>query len=296
MKQIDRTLPLALLAPRLPRRGRWSRRAYAIARFTFREILRRRILSEAGAVAFFLLLAVPAGMSAFASLYGLVAEPATMLRHISVLLAVIPDTAVGVVVEQIERFALAGRGALGLSFALGLGISLLSASAAIRALVDSLNAIFEVAESRGFLRLVGLTVLFALAIELFMLASIALVVALPLGIELLGMQAYTTTALVIARWPMLLIISAIGITLTLRYGPCRVAPRWRHAASAGIAAALLWIAMSIAFDSVFRALVGAGAGNGSLGAITAFMTWLWLSAAIFLTCARFVPHQNAAGP
>lgn len=303
MNPTDHTLPRAAYAPdprlsasqsapRAARPGRWSRRAVAIARFTFREIVRRRILSEAGAVAFFLLLAVPPGMSAFANLYGLVADPATMLRHISVFFALIPSSAVGVVQEQVERLALADRGALSLSFAISLGISLLSASAAIRALVDSLNVIFGVVESRGFLRLVGLTVLLALAVELFLLASVALVVALPLGIELLGIQAYAPTALFVLRWPMLLILSAIGMTMTLRYGPCRAVTRWRHTITAGGVASLLWIGMSFAFDSVFRALVGAGKGDESLGAIVAFMTWLWLSAAIFLTCARFVPHRH----
>ncbi len=74
MKPIEGTSPFARRAPDLPsdaapsssRPGRRSRRVLAVARFTLREILRRRIFSEAGAIAFFLLLAIPPGMSAFA--------------------------------------------------------------------------------------------------------------------------------------------------------------------------------------------------------------------------------------
>lgn len=273
------------------RSTRW-RRIRAFTRFTFREILKRRIFTEAGAVAFFLLLAIPPGMSGFASLYGLVADPATMRRHISLLLALIPETVVGVVEEQLDRFAFASPSELGWSFALGLGVSLLSASAAIRALIDALNAIFRTAETRGFLKIVGMTCVFTLATELFMLASIALVVALPLGARMLGLEAYTSTALDVARWPILFCISAIGMTMVLRFGPCRAAPRWRHAATAAAIAAALWIAMSIGFDAVFRSLTVTSPGHGSLGAIVAFMTWLWLSAAILLTCARFLPHAR----
>jgi len=285
-----RQLPSNLLRPLAS--AAW--RVRALLRFTLREILRRRILTEAGAVAFFLLMAIPPGVTAFGNLYGLVAEPATMRRHVSLLTAIVPGTAIAVVEDQLERLALRQPSELGWSFAISFAISLLSASAAIRALFDSLNSIFRTPERRGYLELVALTFVFTLAAEVFLLASVALVVVLPIAVRLLGLEAYVPVALSLLRWPLLFAIAAIGMSAALRFGPCRAAAAGRGTIFAGAIAAALWIAMSIGFDAVFRRLVIADAGPGSLGAILAFMTWLWLSAAITLTCARFVPAARRA--
>ncbi len=266
---------------------RW--RIRALLRFTLREILRRRILTEAGAVAFFLLMAIPPGVTAFGSLYGLLAEPTTMRQHVSLLTAIVPSMAIGVVEDQLERLSHQQPSALGWSFAIALSLSLLSASAAMRALFDSLNTIFQTPERRSFLELVALTCVFTLAAEVFLLASVAFVVVLPIAVRMLGLDAYVPTALSLARWPLLFAIAAFGMSAALRFGPCGVVAKWRDTIFAGAIAAALWIAMSIGFDAVFRHLATVDAGQGSLGAILAFMTWLWLSASITLICARFVP-------
>lgn len=262
----------------------------AVARFGFGEIARRRILTEAGAVAFFLLLAIPSGASAFVALYGLVADPASMRRHVDMLVSVVPAAAIGVVEDQLDRFADAARSELGWSFATALGLSLLSASAAMRALVDSLNAIARTTETRGFLRLVAITTLFTLAGELFLLASVGTMVAVPLAARLLGLDAHLPAAVLAARWPVMLGLAAVAMTVTLRYGPCRARPPWRRAAVAGSAAAACWIAMSMVFDAVFARV--AGGASGSLGTLVAFMTWLWISVSILLICARFAAPRT----
>ncbi len=266
-----------------------GRRISAFFRFTLREILRRRIFTEAGGVAFFMLMAIPPGVTAFGSLYGLVADPATMRRHVSMLIAIVPSTAIEVVEGQLERLSLRLPSELGWSFAISLLLSLLSASAAMRALFDSLNSIFRTTERRSYLRVVVLTCVFTLAAEIFLLASVAFVVVLPIAVHMLGLEAYLSGALGLARWPVLFGIAAFGMSMALRFGPSRPAAAWREIFIAGAIAAALWIAMSIGFDAVFQRLVSSEAGEGSLGAILAFMTWLWLSVAITLTCARFVP-------
>ena len=242
-------------------------RVRSLFRFTLREILRRRILTEAGAVAFFLLMAIPPGVTSFGSLYGLVADPATMRRHVSLLTAIVPSTAVAVVEDQLERLAQRRPSELGWSFAIGLVISLLSASAAMRALFDSLNSIFRTQERRSYLRIVALTSVFTLAAEVFLLASLAFVVVLPIAVRMLGLEAYVPASISLLRWPLLFAIAAIGMSAALRFGPCRAASAWRETITAGAIAAAPWIAMSIGFDAVFRRLAIADPGQGSLGAI-----------------------------
>jgi membrane protein len=55
--------------------------------------------------------------------------------------------------DQLTRVASKGEGTLGVTFAIGLAVSLWSANAAMKSLFDTLNIVYAEEEKKGFIKL-----------------------------------------------------------------------------------------------------------------------------------------------
>jgi membrane protein len=216
-------------------RGRFAEGPSEIPARGWKDILLRvydgisedRILANAAGVTYYALLALFPGIAALVSIYGLFADPATIVSHLDAIAGFAPGGAVDVIRDQLTRLAAQGSTTLGISFAVGLVISLWSANAGIKALFDALNAVYQEKEKRSFIRLNALTLSFTIATIAFLLIALAAVVALPIILNYLPLPGVIGLLLEIARWPILLVLVAFGLTLIYRYGPSRTEPRWQ---------------------------------------------------------------------
>ena len=102
-----------------------------------------RILANAAGVTYYALLALFPGIAAVVSIYGLFADPNTMISHVDAMAGFAPSGAIDVVRDQLTRLSAQGSTTLGVSFLIGLLISLWSANSGIKALFNSLNAVYE---------------------------------------------------------------------------------------------------------------------------------------------------------
>lgn len=101
------------------------------------------------------------------------------------------------------RVAAQGSGTLGISFALGLVISLWGANSGIKALFDALNVVYEEKESRSFIQLNAITLLFTIGTMVFLLIALTCVIALPVALDYLPLTSVSALSLKLARWPIL---------------------------------------------------------------------------------------------
>ena len=111
--------------------------------------------------------------------YGLFEDPSTIVTHVDTIAGLAPGGAIDVIRDQLTRLSAQGSTTLGVSFLIGLVISLWSANSGIKALFDSLNVVYEEEEKRSFIRLNALTLTFTIATIAFLLIALASVVALP---------------------------------------------------------------------------------------------------------------------
>jgi membrane protein len=286
-----------------PGRGRFADRPSEIPARGWKDILWRvyegisedRILANAAGVTYYALLALFPGIAALVSIYGLFADPATIVSHLDAIAGFAPGGAVDVIRDQLTRLAAQGSTTLGISFVVGLLISLWSANAGIKALFDALNAVYQEKEKRSFIRLNAVTLSFTIATIAFLLIALAGVVALPIILNYLPLPGVTSLVLEIARWPILLVLVAFGLTLIYRYGPSRTEPRWQWITWGSAFAAIAWLAASALF-SWYAANFGTfNKTYGSLGAIIGFMMWMWLSIIVVLVGAKLnaeIEHQT----
>ncbi len=270
-----------------------------IARRLREDLTKRRIIAIAAGVAFYSLLAVFPAIAALVALYGLVADPATIARHLDAVAAFVPGGAIQVIGDEINRIAAHSRGTLGVALVVGLAASLWSANGGVKALVDALNVVYGVDERRGFVALNATSLGLVVVGISFILLAIAAVVALPIVVNALGVAGRSETVVSVLRWPALLVGVALMLALVYRFGPDRPHPRWRWITWGSAVASVAWLVVSALF-SWYAANFGTfNKTYGSLGAVVGFMIWLWISAIVVLIGAELdsvMERPQAAAP
>jgi membrane protein len=103
----------------------------------YHGVSENRIFLVAAGVTFYSLLAIFPGIAALISIYGLFADPATVASHLDTIASVAPGGAVDVLREQMTRLGSQGGTTLGVSFLVGLSISLWTTNSGIKALFDA---------------------------------------------------------------------------------------------------------------------------------------------------------------
>lgn len=263
---------------------------------TYEEFGQDRLMSVAAGVTYYALLALFPALGALVSLYGLFADPATIQEHLMTLSGVLPSGALDIIREQVVRIASAGEGKLGVSFVIGLGVSLWSANAGMKAVFDALNIVYDEEEKRSFVKLNIESLAFTLATVAFILLALAGIVVLPIVLDFVGLGSGVEWLLAIARWPVLLAVVVAGLAVLYRYGPSRDKAEWKWVTPGGIVAAVLWLVVSMLFSWYVANFGSYNETYGSLGAVIGFMTWIWISSVVVLLGAELnaeMEHQTA---
>jgi membrane protein len=255
-----------------------------------------RILSTAGGVAFFALLAIFPGIGAVVSLYGLFADASTIGEHMALLSGILPYGVLEIVSDQIKLVAMQQNDTLGAAFVIGLGIAVFSANSGMAALFDAPNVVYDEREKRSILQLYTTTFVFTLAGIAFVILALIGLVVIPLVLEFLGLSAATEVLISVLRWPVLLLTVGVSLAFLYRYGPSRNDAQWRWVSWGSIIAAVFWIGASMLFSWYVATFDSYNRVYGSLGAGIGFMVWLWISAVIILLGGEVnaeMEHQTA---
>lgn len=286
-----------------PRRGRCANWPLSIPPLgwkdifwrTYREMGRDRLGALAGGITYYVLLATFPAVAAFVSLYGLIADLPAVERQFAHLSAILPTEAVSLIGAQMARIAAQRHATLGFAFVVSTLLSVWSANAGMKSLVDALNITFDETEKRDYVRRSFLTYVATLAALIFLIVVFAVLVAAPVLFHDMGLRRFGVWWGPI-RWMVVLVTAAGGFTLLYRYGPSRHHARWRWVAFGGVLAALAWMGVSMSFSWYLNHVAHLGVTYGSLGAIIAYMLWVWISAMVVLTGAEFnaeIEHQTA---
>ena len=275
----------------IPPKGWWQ-----ILKRTGNAVMQDGLLAQAAAMTFYSLLALFPALAMLVSLYGLIADPRTLSDTISGIKGVVPGGGLDIITGQLKSLASSPHKALGLGLLIGFATSLWSATSGIKALFSALNVAYNENETRSFIRLTVIAMVFTLGSILFLVLAIGGVVALPAILSFIGISSGAKLLLDLVRWPVLLVGLGVFLSLVYRYGPCRAKARWRWVTWGSAAATIGWLIVSVAF-SYYAAHFGSyNKTYGTLGAAVGFMTWLWLSATVVLVGAELdaeMEHQTA---
>lgn len=262
----------------------------------YANMSKHRILALAAGMTYYSLLAIFPAIAALVAVYGLFSDPSTIARHLDQLGGLLPGGAIEVAHDQLTRVASKGSQTLGLTFLIGLGVSLWSANAAMKSLFDTLNIVYAEDETRGFVKLNATSLCFTVGGVVFVVAALGAIVVVPVILTYVGPSDVGDLVLRVGRWPAMYLIIAFALAVIYRYGPDREAPRWRWITWGSAIAALLWLAVSALFSWYAANFGKFNETYGSLGAVIGFMTWLWMSATVILLGAEIDAAMERQSP
>jgi len=270
-------------ASRLPRS--WAAWKHLLYR-TYVEINDDRLLALAAAIVFYSLLALFPAITALVSSYALFADPSTIGNHMAEIASMMPESAYGVVNEQVARVVGHTTGGLGFAFIFGFVLALWSANTGVKAIIDALNIAYGVKERRGFIRLNLVSLAFTVGGIVSLLLAIAAVVVLPIVLSYFPFGSFGAGVLALLRWPVLFVLLLLGLAVLYRFGPDLAHPRWRWISPGATFAALAWLLGSALLSWYLGSFAHYDAAYGSLGAGIGLMMWLWMTGIVVLVGAE----------
>ena len=268
-------------------RGRSSRRDTAagwkdILWRAWGEVSEQNLFLIAGGVTYAVLLALFPGLAALVSLYGLVFDTGQIERQVAALSGVLPAQTQELLGQELHNLVQASNGALGFAAIAGLLLALWSASRGMSGLITAINIAYEEKERRGFFKLNLIAIGLTLGLLAGGIVAIALVAILPAAVQLLALGPATKWLLLLAQWPLLIVLVMLGLAVLYRFGPDRDKPQWRWVSPGAVAATLLWIVASVGFTVYVANFNSYDKTYGSLGGVVILLTWLYLSALMVL--------------
>ena len=238
-----------------------------------------RLSLLAAGVAFYVLFAVFPALGAATWIFGLLADPSSIRQQLDSVRDVVPAEAYKLIEGQLIALTSKANAGLSLTGIISLLVALYSARLAASSMIQALNAVYKVEETRGFIKVEAIAVLFTiLAIIVFVLA-IALLVIMPALFSFLHFPPAVENSVHYLRWPGLAALVVLAFAMSYRYGPNRVGDQWRWITWGSIAATTIWLIASFGFSWYVSAFGGTyDRIYGSLGAVVILLFWFWLTA------------------
>ena len=264
---------------------------------TYKRIWDDNVGLVAAGVAFYGFFALLSLLGLIVLAYGFFADPHTVIEHMRTLLAILPPDVVELIGDQLMTAVEASQGAKGLAVLLAFLVAVYGGTNGAAAILTALNIAYEEKEKRNLPQfyLVAVAIVFgALFVALVALAATA-------GLALLQkLLPEAPPALIIAGKiagyaTLTLLAAAIAATL-YRFGPSREDAKWEWITPGSIFAAVTALLLTVAFGFYLGNFTDYHASYGSLGAVVALLTWMYLSAYAFIVGAELnseMEHQTA---
>ena len=197
----------------------------------------------------------------------------------------VPGQAMDQVNQIIEQVQQPKSGLL----SVGAIMALWAASAAVRALMNSLNVAYEVKESRPAWKLYPLSVIYTIGIAALLILSAVLLLTGPQAIEWVasqvGLQDLFVTLWTWLRWPVSFLLLTLVVAIIYWAAP-NVQQKFRFITPGAFIAVVVWILASLGFGYYVSNFADYGAMYGSLGAIVILLLYFYISAAVLLLGAE----------
>ena len=242
----------------------------------------------ASGVAFCGVLALVPLLGAMVLSYGIVATPATVVRNMQALTAVMPAEAAKLIGEQLGNVVHTSGGKKGFGLLIALGIALYGAMKGAGAMITALNIAYDEEETRGFvkLNLVSLAITVG-AVLLAILAVVAIAATGHLESLFPGAPDAVLALGKILSYLVMALAGAAAAAALYRFAPDRREAKWTWLTPGSAFTTILWLAVTAGFGFYVANFGSYDATYGSLGAAIVLLTWLYLSAYILLLGAEF---------
>jgi membrane protein len=268
-----------------------------IAARTYKRTWDDNVGLVAAGVAFYGFFALLSLLGLIVLVYGLIADPLTVIEHMRVLTAVLPTDVAFIIGDQLMTAVRASEGTKGVAILLAFVVATHGGTNGAASVITALNIAYEEKETRSLFRFYLLAVSMTLGALVFALAALAGTAALTFLQHLLPKAApLTVIAGKVAGYAILAFAAAGIASMLYRFGPAREDAQWRWITPGSSFAAIAWLLLTWLFGLYVSHFTNYRASYGSLGAVVALLSWMYLSAYAFIFGAELnseIEHQTA---
>jgi membrane protein len=264
---------------------------------TYKRIWDDNVGLVAAGVAFYGFFALLSLLGLIVLVYGFAANPFTVIEHMRALTAVLPTDVAFVIGDQLMTAVQASQKTKGLGILLAFLVATYGGTNGSASIITALNIAYEEKEKRSLLRFYMIAVSMTLGALVVALTALAATAALAYLQHLVPKASGGTVIVSKVLGYVVLALLAAGIASVLyRFGPSREDARWEWITPGSSFAAITWLLLTWAFGIYVGRFTNYHATYGSLGAVVALLSWMYLSSYAFIIGAELnseIEHQTA---
>jgi len=268
---------------------------------TVKEISADNVLGLAAQLAYYFILALAPAIVALIAIASFFPQQ-LIQQALQAAAGVLPSDVYSILEGQVQSLAGSRDGGL-LTF--GFLFALWSSSAALVAIIDAMDRVYDIEEGRPWWKVRVTAILLTIALAVFVLLSIFLVMVGPTIAEWLASQLGLGSAFAvtwqIVQWPVILLLITAGIGLIYYFAP-DAEQDWEWITPGAFVATMLWLIASLGFKLYVANFADYNATYGSIGGVIVLLLWLYISSLAILAGAEMnaeiehaSPHGKAAG-
>lgn len=256
------------------------------------------IFGRSAELAYYFFLALFPALIFLTALFGLLAGSSSQLTAslLNYIATALPASAYDLIRQTIEHTTAASGGGK-LSF--GLLAALWSATSGMTALEDTLNAVYNVRESRPIWKTYGLAILLTTICSFLVIVALLVILygntAANFVADHLGLGPLAVWSWKILQWLIALVFLALVFSLTYYYCPDVDQRHWEWLTPGAVVGMLTWIVASAALRIYLHYYNSYTATYGSLGAVMILLLWFYVTGMMLLLGAEVNAEiENAA--
>ena len=257
----------------------------ALGKRVWSEIQEDNVFGRAAELSYYFLLALFPFLIFVTSIIGMVLGSGTGTRHalFDYLGRIMPPSAFQLLDTTMQEVSASSSGGK-LSF--GVVAALWAASNGLSAITATLNAAYDLKESRPWWKQRLTAIVLTIALSILMILALVLVVAGGHIAEWLtstfGLGPVFPIAWKIIQWPVVLGCMILAFALIYYFAPDFREQSWAWLTPGAAIGVALWLLVSIAFRVYLSFFDSYNATYGSLGAVIILMLWLYFTGAAVL--------------
>jgi membrane protein len=259
------------------------------AKRTFGEFADDQLTDRAAALTYYAVLSIFPGLLVVVSLLGLLG---TRTKPLVDNLTQAAPSNVQQLIKPVTANLQNGHASAGFAAIVGIVLALWSASAYIAAFIRASNVIYDVPEGRPFWKITPIRLGVTVLITVLLVAS-ALMVVVSGGVarhvgQVLGIGSTAVTVWNIAKWPVLLIIVILMISILFWAAPnAKRKKGFQLISPGGAIAVVVWLIASGLFAFYVANFSHYNKTYGSIAGVIIMLIWLWVSNLAILFGAEF---------
>lgn len=271
--------------------GRTAASPWTMPRAAWWQVL-KRVWEETGkdnislvsaGVAFFAFLSFVPLIGSVVLVYGLAADPASIAKVTADLFELMPADAARIVIGQLQDMVATAGTAKGWALLIALGTAIYGAMRASSGVIMALNIAYEERETRGFIWLNVVTLLFTVGM---VAAGISLIMMSSLLVAMEALLSGWPTPVIwltrLAVWICGGAVLSFLIAVTYRFAPDRARAKWTWITPGSLLTTIGGLLLTAGFSFYVANFGSYNATYGALGAVVVFLLWLYLLA--YLLC------------